>query len=464
MFYSLPSPELIADTVESMAMAHALDGLVLLTNCDKITPGMLMAAARLDIPAIMVTAGPMMSGRLRGKPLSLVRDTFEAVGRVQAGVMDEAELAELEIEACPGPGACQGMYTANTMACLTEAMGMSLPGCGTALAGQAEKRRIAYDSGERIMELVRQDITAWQIMTEQGIRNAIRMDMTLGGSTNTPLHLQAIAHEAGLDIALETLDEISQATPQICKLRPAGEYMMEDLHWAGGIPAVFSVLRDMLEDNPTVSGLTVKQIAAQGEVSNDDVIRSVDNAYSPEGGTAVLRGSLCPDGAVVKQAAVSEKMRHFRGRALCFDSEEAAMEAILADQIPDGSWAIIRYEGPRGGPGMREMLNPTAALTGMGKEESIGLLTDGRFSGGTRGPCIGYISPEAAAGGPLALVQDGDEIEIDLDERRLDLLVDEVELQRRRGAWQPPEPKITTGWLSRYARLVSSAAQGAVME
>ncbi len=464
MFYSLPSRELIADTVESMAMAHALDGLVLLTDCDKITPGMLMAAARLDIPAIMVTAGPMHSGRLRGKPLSLVRDTFEAVGRVQAGVMDEAELAELEIEACPGPGSCQGMYTANTMACLTEAMGMSLPGCGTALAGMADKRRLAYNSGKQLMKLVEQDITTRQIITKASIRNAIRMDMALGGSTNTALHVPAIAHEAGLDIALETFDEISQATPQICKLRPAGDYMMEDLHWAGGIPAVLSSLADLVEDNPTVSGSTIKQIAAQGQVSNDDVIRSVDNAYAPQGGIAVLRGSLCPEGAVVKQIAVSAKMRKFRAPARCFDSEEAAMEAILADQIPDGSWAIIRYEGPRGGPGMREMLNPTAALTGMGKEESIGLLTDGRFSGGTRGPCIGHISPEAAAGGPIALVQDGDEIEIDLDERRLDLLVDEAELQRRRAAWQPPQPKVTTGWLSRYARLVSSAAQGAVME
>ncbi len=464
MFYSLPSRELIADTVESMAMAHALDGLVLLTDCDKITPGMLMAAARLDIPAIVVTAGPMHSGRLRGKPLSLVRDTFEAVGRVQAGVMDEAELAELEIEACPGPGSCQGMYTANTMACLTEAMGMSLPGCGTALAGMAEKRRLAYSSGKQIMKLVEQDITTRQIITRAGIRNAIRMDMALGGSTNTTLHMPAIAHEAGLDIALETFDEISQVTPQICKLRPTGDYMMEDLHWAGGIPAVLSVLSEMIQDNPTVSGLTVKQIAAQGQVSNDDVIRSVDNAHSMQGGIAVLRGSLCPEGAVVKQIAVSAKMRKFRAPARCFESEEAAMEAILANQIPDGSWAIIRYEGPRGGPGMREMLNPTAALTGMGKEESVGLLTDGRFSGGTRGPCIGHISPEAAAGGPIALVQDGDEIEINLDERRLDLLVGEAELQRRRAAWQPPQPKVTTGWLSRYARLVSSAAQGAVME
>ncbi len=464
MFYSLPSRELIADTVESMAMAHALDGLVLVTDCDKITPGMLMAAGRLDIPAIMVTAGPMHSGRLRGKPLSLVRDTFEAVGRVQAGLMSEEELAELEIEACPGPGSCQGMYTANTMACLTEAMGMSLPGCGTALAGQAEKRRIAYQSGERVMAMVTENITARQILTESGIRNAIRMDMALGGSTNTALHVPAIAHDAGLDIALETFDEISQSTPQICKLRPAGDYMMEDLHWAGGIPAVFSVLADMVENNPTVSGLAVQQIAAQGEVTSHDVIRSLDSAYASQGGIAVLRGTLCPDGAVVKQSAVSEKMRQFRGPALCFDSEEAAMAAILADRIPDGFWAIIRYEGPRGGPGMREMLNPTAALTGMDKEDSVGLLTDGRFSGGTRGPCIGHISPEAAAGGPIALIQDGDEIEIDLDERRLDLLVDEAELQRRRAAWQPPEPKIKTGWLSRYAGLVSSAASGAVLE
>lgn len=464
MFYSLPSRELIADTVESMALAHSLDGLILLTDCDKITPGMLMAAARLDIPAIVVTAGPMISGRLRGKPLSLVRDTFEAVGRVRAGLIGEEELAELELEACPGPGSCQGLYTANTMACLTEALGMSLPGCGTALAGQGKKHRIAYQSGERVMELVRQDITARQIITTQGIRNAIRMDMALGGSTNTALHVPAIAHEAGLDIALESFDEISQATPQICKLRPAGDYMMEDLDWAGGIPAVFSVLADMLEDNPTVSGPSVKQIAAQGEVSDDDVIRSLDNAYAPQGGIAVVRGSLCPEGAVVKQSAVSAQMRKFRGPARCFDSEEAAMGAILANEIPDGYWAIVRYEGPRGGPGMREMLNPTAALTGMGKEDSVGLLTDGRFSGGTRGPCIGHISPEAAAGGPIALIHDGDEIALDLDVRRLDLLVEEAELAERRATWQPPEPKIKTGWLSRYARLVSSAAQGAVMQ
>ncbi len=464
MFYSLPSRELIADTVESMAQAYALDGLVLLTDCDKITPGMLMAAGRLDIPAIVVTAGPMYSGRLRGRRLDLVHDTFEAVGRVRAGQMTEEELCELELEACPGEGSCQGLYTANTMACLTEAMGMSLAGCGTALAGSAKKQRLAYDSGERICALVRENVTARQILTPAALRNAIRVDMALGGSTNSCLHLAAIAHEAGVELPLETFDEISQATPQIAFLRPAGEHMMEDLEWAGGIPGVLHNLRSLIEESATVSGKDIREIAREGEVTDTGVIRSLDDAYRPEGGIAVLRGSLCPEGAIIKQSAVSAKMRKFRGQALCFDSEEAAMEAILADRIPDGCWVVVRYEGPRGGPGMREMLNPTAALTGMGKEEKVALVTDGRFSGGTRGPCVGHVSPEAAAGGPIALVRDGDEIEIDLDARRLDLLVEEAELARRRAAWQAPAPKVQTGWLARYARMVSSAAQGAVME
>jgi len=464
MFYSLPSRELIADTVESMAMAHALDGLVLLTDCDKITPGMLMAAGRLDIPAIVVTAGPMMSGRYQGRRLSLVRDTFEAIGRAQAGEITEEDVAELELEACPGQGSCQGLYTANTMACVTEALGMSLPGSATALAGSAKRERFAYESGERIVELVRQNVTTRQIITKAAVHNAIGIDMAMGGSTNTCLHIPAVAHEAGVDIELELFDQISQQVPQVCSLRPGGDYMMEDLDWAGGIPAVLSVLGDFVEDNPTVSGKTTTQIAAEAEVVDHDVIRSVDNAYAPQGGIAVLRGNLCPDGAVVKQSAVSAKMRNFRAKALCFDSEEAAMEAILADRIPDGSWAVVRYEGPRGGPGMREMLNPTAALTGMGKEDSVGLLTDGRFSGGTRGPCIGHISPEAAAGGTIGLVEDGDEIEVNIDERRLELLVDDDELARRRERWQPPAPKIKTGWLARYAENVTSAAAGAVMK
>jgi dihydroxy-acid dehydratase len=463
MFYSLPSRELIADSVESMAQAHKLDALVLLTNCDKITPGMLMAAGRLDIPAIVVTAGPMLSGRYSGRRLSLVRDTFEAVGRYRRGEIDDAELESLELNACPGPGSCQGMYTANTMACLTEAMGMSLPYCATALAGMAEKYRIAYQSGVRIVQLLREDITARRILSDQAIRNAIRIDMALGGSTNTALHIPAIAHEAGVEMPLEVFDEISRQTPQLCKLRPAGEYMMEDLHWAGGIPGLFARLQGLIEDTLTVSGMTTAEIAARAPIYDEDVIRPLDNPISPDGGIAVLRGTLAPDGCVVKIAAVSENMRRFRGPAACFNSEEEAMEAILGDRIADGSWIVIRYEGPKGGPGMREMLSPTSALTGMGKEQSVGLLTDGRFSGGTRGPCIGHISPEAAEGGPIALVEDGDEIEVDMYDRRLDLLVPEEELSRRRARWQPPQPKITTGWLSRYAKLVQSAATGAVM-
>ncbi len=463
MFYSLPSRELIADVVESMIEAHALDGIILLTDCDKITPGMLMAAGRLDIPAIVVTAGPMHSGNLRGKRLSLVRDTFEAVGRYQRGEIDDKEMCELELRACPGEGSCQGLYTANTMQCVTEAMGMSLPGAGSALAGTAERIRLAYDSGEAVCRMVAEGITARTIITEASIRNGIRIDMALGGSTNTCLHIPAIAHEAGVPMELEWFDEISQVTPQISKLRPAGEYMMEDFHNAGGVLAAMQRLGEMIEDNPTVAGRPMAELVAEAEVTDDDVIRATDNAYRATGGIAVLRGNLCPDGAVIKQSAVADSMRRFTGSALCFDSEEAAMEAILADRIPDGSWVIVRYEGPQGGPGMREMLNPTAALTGMGKEETVALLTDGRFSGGTRGPAVGHCSPEAAVGGTIALIEDGDQIAIDLDARTLNLLVDEAELARRRESWVRPEPKITKGWLARYAKLVQSANTGAIM-
>ncbi|HEY3398702.1 MAG TPA: dihydroxy-acid dehydratase [Armatimonadota bacterium] len=463
MFYSLPSREIIADTVESMAEAYGLDGLVLLTDCDKITPGMLMAAGRLDLPAIVVTAGPMHSGRMKGRRLDLVHDTFEAVGRVQAGQMSEDELCELELEACPGEGSCQGLYTANTMACVTEAMGMSLIGCGTALAGSAKKQRIAYDSGQRICGLVQENLTTRKILTPAALRNGIRIDMALGGSTNSCLHLAAIAHEAGVDLPLSVFDEISQATPRIAFLRPAGEHMMEDLEWAGGVSGVLHNLRELLEPSGTISGPDIREIAREAKVTDPEVIRSLDNAYAPEGGIAVLFGSLAPEGAVIKQSAVSEKMRHFQGPAVCYDSEEEAMRAIMADKVPDGSVLVVRYEGPRGGPGMREMLSPTAALTGMGKEDKIALVTDGRFSGGTRGPCVGHVSPEAAAGGPLALVKEGDEIEIDLDKRRLELHVSADELAARQALWCAPEPKIKTGWLARYARLVSSAAQGGVM-
>jgi len=462
MKYSLPSRELIADEIESIANAHALDGLVLLTNCDKITPGMLMAAARLDIPAIVVTAGPMLSGMYKGKRRSLVRDTFEAVGRYNAGLIDERELEELEMSACPGAGSCQGVYTANTMACVTEAIGMSLMGCATALAVDAKKRRIAFESGYRIVELVRENLTPRKIMTREAIENGIRMDMALGGSTNAVLHITAIAHEAGVDLDLNTFDRLSRETPHIANLRPGGEHFMEDLEYAGGIPAVMHVLKDLLNDTPTVTGLTTKQIAEQAEVIDPEVIHPIDNPYHSEGGIAVLWGSLAPDGAVVKQTAVSESAMVFKGKARVFDSEEEAMAAILGDRIREGDVVVIRYEGPKGGPGMREMLSPTSAIVGKGLSNSVALITDGRFSGGTRGPCIGHISPEAAEGGPIALVKEGDPILIDIPNRKLDLLVPPEEIERRRREWSPPEPKVKTGYLARYAKLVTSANTGAV--
>jgi len=464
MHYSLPSRELIADMVESVTLAHALDGLVLLTNCDKITPGMLMAAARLDIPSIVVTAGPMISGRLGMERQNLVSGTFEAVGRYKKGEISMEQLCALEECACPGPGACQGLYTANTMACVTEAIGMSLPGCATGLAASGKKRRIAYDSGMKVVELVKKDITPRKIMTRAAFENAIRVDMALGGSTNTCLHIPAIAHEAGINVTIDDFDRISKDTPHITDLLPKGKYYMEDLEFAGGIPAVLKRLSTKLKDAQTVSGTKIKKIAASAVVHSDEIIRSMDKAYGKEGGIAVLKGSLAPDGSVIKQTAVSQKMMNFRGKAKCFDSEEKAMKAIMAGKIKSGDAVIIRYEGPKGGPGMREMLSPTAAIVGMGLADSVALITDGRFSGGTQGPCIGHVSPEAMEGGPIALVKDGDEIVIDIPKRKIELVVDKAELAKRLKAWKQPEPKIKTGWLSRYARYVSSAADGAVMK
>jgi len=464
MKYSLCTRELIADTIECMMMAHKLDGVVLLTNCDKITPGMLMAAARINVPAIVVTAGPMHSGNWHKKRLSLVRDTFEAVGRYREGLIDEDELLCLELEACPGQGSCQGLYTANTMACLTETMGMSLVECATALAGFAKKRRIAYKSGLRICELVKENIRPRDIMTEASFENAIRMDMALGGSTNTMLHVPAIAHEAGIVLPLQQIDRISKDTPHITSIRPGGDYFMEDLEYAGGIPAVMHVLGDRLRDNPTVSGLSVREIQKQYEVIDSDVIKTIEEAYHKEGGIAVLTGSLAPDGCVVKQSAVSEKMMVFKGKARVFNSEEESLEAILGKKIQPGDVIVVRYEGPKGGPGMREMLQGTAAITGMGLSESVALITDGRFSGGTRGPCVGHISPEAMEGGPLCIVRDGDEILIDIHNRKLDILVSEEEMKSRMSAWQPPEPRVKEGYLARYAKLVTSAATGAVFK
>jgi len=462
MHYSLPSRELIADMVESVTRAHRLDGLVLLTNCDKITPGMLMAAARLDVPAIVVTAGPMHAGRYKMERLDLVHDTFEAIGRYKAGKLSEEDLEHLECEACPGGGSCQGLFTANTMACVTEAMGMSLPHSAAAMCASAKKDRLAYASGQRVVDLVRRGITTRQILTRAAIENGIRVDMALGGSTNTVLHIPAIAHEAGVDLALETFDEISRRTPQLTNFRPAGDMLMEDLDAAGGIPAVMNRLRGSLKDCITVSGRTTYEIAEKAEIYSDELIRPVEKAYSPEGGIAVLRGNLCPDGAVIKQSAVPKTMRRFTGKARVFDGEEAANAAILGRQIAAGDFVVIRYEGPAGGPGMREMLAATAALKGLGMGDQVALVTDGRFSGGTAGPCIGHVSPEAAAGGPIALVRSGDRITMDLDRRTLDLEVGKTELDKRQRAWKRPEPKITTGYLARYARMVTSASTGAI--
>ena len=464
MNYSLCTRELIADAVECVMMAHKLDGVVLLTNCDKITPGMLMAAARLNVPALVVTAGPMHSGMSNKRRLSLVRDTFEAIGRYREGIIDEKELTCLELEACPGQGSCQGLYTANTMACITETMGMSLVGCGTGLAGFAKKNRIAYRSGERICELVRQNIKPRDIMTEAAFENAIRIDMALGGSTNTVLHLPAIASEAGISLPLEKFDELSKDTPHITSIRPGGEYFMEDLEYAGGIPAVMNVLGNKLRDNPTLTGVTVREIQEKTVVVDTEVIKDLDNAYHSEGGIAILYGSLAPEGSVVKQSAVTEKMMKFKGKARVFDSEEESLKAILGKTIQPGDVLVVRYEGPKGGPGMKEMLQGTAAITGMGLSDSVALITDGRFSGGTRGPCIGHISPEAMEGGPLCVVRDGDEILIDIPNRTLDLLISEEEMKQRMDSWSPPEPKIKTGYLARYAKMVTSAATGAIFK
>lgn len=464
MKYSLCTRELIADAIECVMMAHKLDGVVLLTNCDKITPGMLMAAARLNVPAVVVTAGPMHSGMRNKRRLSLVRDTFEAIGQYREGLIDEEELTCLEIEACPGQGSCQGLYTANTMACLTETLGMSIVGCGTGLAGFAKKRRIAYHSGLRICDLVREDIKPRDIMTIEAFENAIRMDMALGGSTNTILHLPAIAHEAKIDLPLELFDRISKATPHITSIRPGGEYFMEDIEYAGGIPAVMNALGDLLNDTKTLSGLSIREIQAMYPVVDTDVIRTPDRAYHKEGGIAILNGSLAPDGAVVKQSAVSDKMMTFTGRARVFDSEEDSLKAIFGKEIKAGDVVVIRYEGPKGGPGMREMLQGTAAITGMGLSDSVALITDGRFSGGTRGPCIGHISPEAMEGGPLCIVRDGDEIMIDIPNRKLDILIGKEEFASRMNAWTPPEPKVKEGYLARYSKQVTSAATGAVFK
>ncbi len=462
MHYSLPTRDLIADMIECVVEAHAFDGMVMLTNCDKITPGMMMAAARLNIPTVVVTAGPMMAGMYKQQRRSLVRDTFEAVGQVQACHMTVKELANIEKEACPGPGSCSGMYTANTMACVTESIGMSLAGCATALAVSGKKRRIAFESGVTVCELIKSDLKPRDIMTRQAFENAIRIDLALGGSTNTALHIPAIAHDAGVKLPLDSFDKLGRTTPQLCAIRPGGEDFIEDVEYAGGIPAVMKELKKVMNDGPTVTGKSTHKIIAEALNRNREVIHSVKNPYKKEGGIAVLKGNLAPSGCVVKQSAVSPEMMKFTGKAVCFDSEEKAMAQIMAGKVKAGQVVIVRYEGPKGGPGMREMLAPTSAIAGMGLQNSVALITDGRFSGGTRGPCVGHVSPEAMEGGPIALIKNGDKIDIDIPKRKINLRISKAEFKKRAAKWKKPKPKIRTGYLVRYASSVSSAAQGAV--
>lgn len=466
MKYSLASRELIADSTEAMVMAHPFDGLVLVPNCDKIIPGMLMAALRLNIPSIFISGGPMLAGRHEGKAVDLI-SVFEGVGAVKAGKMTEAELNALEDCACPGCGSCSGMYTANSMNCVTEALGLGLPGNGTIPAVFAARSRLAKEAGMKIMELVAKNICPRDIATLNAFKNALAVDMALGCSTNTVLHIPAIAHEAGIVLDLDLFNSISAKTPNLCHLSPAGPHHIEELDAAGGIQAVMKVIseRGVIDETAlTVSGKTVGENLAKARVLNEEVIRPLDRAYRQEGGIAILRGNLAPDGAVVKQSGVLPEMMVNEGTARVFDSEDEAIAAILEGKIVAGDVVIIRYEGPKGGPGMREMLSPTSAIAGMGLDTSVALLTDGRFSGGTRGAAIGHISPEAAEGGNIALVKEGDRIAINIPERTLILKVDEEELNRRKQEWQPKPPQILSGYLARYARLVTSASTGAIFK
>ena len=465
MKMSLPSRELVADSVEAMAAAHSVDGIVMVPNCDKIVPGMLMAAGRLNIPTIVVSGGPMMAGRRDGQDIDL-NTVFEAVGEYTVGKASEDELREIEQAACPGCGSCSGLFTANSMNCLTEVLGLGLPGNGTIPAVTAARYRLAKHAGMQIMDLVRKGILPRDIMTLAAFENAVALDMALGGSTNTVLHLPAIAHDAGVDLRLDTFDEISSRTPYLVKLRPSGPHNMQDLDEAGGVPAVMAELlaHDLIHGELiTATGKSVRENLLNARRVTD-VIRPFDDPYRVSGGLAILKGNLAPDGGVVKVAAVKPEMMHHSGPARVFNSEEDALDAILGGRIKAGDVVVIRYEGPRGGPGMREMLMPTSALAGMGLDDKVALLTDGRFSGATRGAAIGHISPEAAAGGPMGLVEEGDEIEIDMHQHTLTLCVSSDEIEERRQAWTCPEPRVTTGYLARYASMVSSANRGAILE
>ena len=462
MKYSLSSRELIADSIESMAMAYPFDGLVLIPNCDKIIPGMMMAAARLNIPTILVSGGPMLAGEFRGREIDLIT-VFEWVGKVKTGEMTMKELKEAEGCACPGVGSCAGMFTANSMNCLAEVLGLALPYNGTIPAVFADRIRLAKKSGMQIMELVKKDMKPSQILTIKAFENAVTVDMAFGGSTNTSLHLPAIAKEAGIKLSLQTFNKISGKTPHLCNMSPGGPHHIQDLHQAGGIPALMKELSrgGLIHQDPlTVTGKSVAENLKGKKIINSEVIRPLERPYHPTGGLAVLFGNLAPEGAVVKQSAVEEVMLKHRGPARVFNSEEEAIKMILNKKIKKGEVVVIRYEGPKGGPGMREMLAPTSAIVGVGRDRDVALLTDGRFSGGSRGAAIGHISPEAAEGGPIAAVRNGDQIDIDIPGRKLNLLISSEELKKRLSKWKPPKKELK-GYLKRYAKLVTSANTGA---
>lgn len=466
MKYSLATRELIADSIEAVAVAHGFDGLILIPNCDKIVPAMLMAAARINIPAVVISGGPMYAGRYKGKDVDL-NTCFEKISAFTSGNITEQELDEVEHEACPGCGSCSGIFTANSMNCLTEVLGMGLPGNGTIAANTGARIALAKRAGMQVMEMVKRDIKPRDIMTREAFENAITVDMGMAGSTNTVLHLPAIANEAGIKLELDIFDKLSKKTPYLAKLSPSGQHHMQDFHEAGGIPALMNELsrKGLLNlDLITVTGKTTGENIAEAKIKNPEVIHRLENPYRETGGLAILRGNLAPDGAVVKEAAVAPEMLYHEGPAKVYNSEEEVTEAIFSGKVQKGDVLVIRYEGPKGGPGMREMLSPTSSIAGMGLDKDVALITDGRFSGATRGASVGHISPEAMEGGPIGLLRDGDIIRIDIKQRKLDVLLSKEELARRKAEWQQPEPKVKTGYLSRYARLVTSAATGAVLK
>jgi dihydroxy-acid dehydratase len=467
MKYSLPSRELIADAVETMVMAHCFDGMVMIGNCDKIVPGMLMAAARVDIPAIYISGGPMSAGKTSdGRSVDLIT-IFEGVGARQAGKITDTELKELEDNGCPTCGSCSGMFTANSMNCLSEALGMALPGNGSILAVDPARRELVRAAGRRIMDLVRDDLKPSDLITMESLDNAFALDMAMGGSTNTVLHTLAIAHERGLEYPMGRINEVAERVPHLCKVAPASSWHLEDVHRAGGISAILNELAKKGVLNlkcPTVTGKTLGENIKTAKILDEEVIRPWAKAHSPQGGLSVLFGNLAPLGSVVKTGAVDPSIRRHEGTAIVFESQEAACEGILAGKVREGQVVVIRYEGPRGGPGMQEMLAPTANIVGMGLGKKVALITDGRFSGGTRGLCVGHVSPEAGEGGPIAVVRDGDTVVIDLAERKIELKVPEQEIKKRLSAWRPPEPRIKKGYLARYVKMVTSAHTGAVLK